>query len=507
MSNMDKTSFLEKQIEVDKLSANAIDKYYRDRKFDISPAPVFKKSAEEELKDALLQRDIALKTLRSFLNEKDATTVMFNLQEDDDILVFNRFARPFLRQIKDQQGITPAIFDDLWEKYKMKLAATQYTDINIPVEKEEFDTAISGISDTLDDVQEEINKTAMVVLPFGVGAQLAKMRDDAKELAGDDIKTLDRKFNDALEFDFKRPARVGDVIEIPTSSSAGLERWTISKSPTKTGMYVGVWYLAKAGGKPLARHSEKIQYMIFKKYGVPYGQKITWTGDPSTVFIKPAKAGPMSGLPSTATVGRPALGTPTGTGIEHPRRFYKIGSGFVDIAQMPQPLKIDEHKRRPEALKRQNPNFGSYVISLNALKKGYLHIRYPSGANIPGVKKVIISSVLKKIINDIIFEKRFEESDYEQLGEAEKKLFDDALMMCKIDDKDCKLIYKHKKYNDKERDEMVNRFNILKGEIIAGNDNPSLVKELKALLFKMQSEKVISRTDYTRIMEKLITLD
>lgn len=46
-----------------------------------------------------------------------------------------------------------------------------------------------------------------------------------------------------------------------------------------------------------------------------------------------------------------------------------------------------------------------------------------------------ISSYLLNIFNDISFEKTFEENDYEQLDEYEKKLFDNLLTMCKGDKK------------------------------------------------------------------------
>ena len=118
----------------------------------------------------------------------------------------------------------------------------------------------------------------------------------------------------------------------------------------------------------------------------------------------------------------------------------------------------------------------------------------------------MITTKLRKIINDIIYEKSFNEEDYDELDDEEKKLFDNLLVACKADKSDCVLLYKHQKYNDKQRDEDIKRFNILRGELIAGNDNADLIKELKALLFKLMNQKVISRADYTKIMERILIM-
>jgi len=113
---------------------------------------------------------------------------------------------------------------------------------------------------------------------------------------------------------------------------------------------------------------------------------------------------------------------------------------------------------------------------------------------------------LKRMINDLVYHKTFSEEDYKKLDDAEKKLFDDLLTYCKSDKQDGLKLYRHRKYNDKQRDEDIKKFNILKGEILAGNDNPSIIKEMKALLFKLLDQKIITRGLYNKIMEQIFIL-
>jgi hypothetical protein len=114
---------------------------------------------------------------------------------------------------------------------------------------------------------------------------------------------------------------------------------------------------------------------------------------------------------------------------------------------------------------------------------------------------------LKTLISDIIYEKKVNENDYQNLDDEEKKIFDDLLTLSKMDKSDSLKLYNHKKYNSDEIDRDIKCFNILRGEILAGNDSKEAVKEIKALLFKLLNEKVISQRDYSSLVYRLLLLD
>ena len=490
----DYNAYLAKQIEVNSINSDAMQTYYRNKKLDIPTAPEQRKSADEELSDNVLQRDKAYKSLKSFMKDKDATNVLFKLQTDDEVALFNRFSELFKRDIKGQENITPIIFDSLWERYKDKLLATGNTGIPISTELGEYDSELSDISNMLADTKDLISKSIVGNLSRGI----ALAREHTVQLMGTDQKELNRIFEEAYEKKEGKTLVEREVIYIPLVTTSSEYEVRLSKK----GETNGLWELRKTTEtKWGVKNTEKIFYIIFAEYGVPFAQKIKWTGNPETARLAAAKAGISIGNPIPGNVHRPAIG-----GASLKPRKYVIGSGLIDIEE-PKQLKIDEVCRRREAAAYTEPNFGNYVISLNSLKKGILHVRYPSGANIPHFPKQLISSILRKILNDLLFEKSFNEQDYDELDVMEQKMFDDLISLCKADKKNGIMLYKHKKYSDQDRDADVKRFNILRGELIAGNDNPSIIKELKQLLFKLMSQKCISRAEYNKIMERILILD
>ena len=105
-----------------------------------------------------------------------------------------------------------------------------------------------------------------------------------------------------------------------------------------------------------------------------------------------------------------------------------------------------------------------------------LCIRYPSGSKQQNFNNCVISPKFCQIINSIIYENKFDEADYDELSVDEQKKFDDLLTLCRVDGKTAMSLVRHKKYNDDELKKSIDRFNILKGEIVAGNDNPDISK-------------------------------
>jgi hypothetical protein len=499
-------AILAKRIELNRGNAIAIDSYYSRKKLNIPPIMPQTRTAEEEIQDTSLQRAKALASLKSFMKENDALAAMNWLSANNEIVEFNRYANIFMKEIAGQTNITPTYFETLWDRYKAKLISTGRTGIAITTEPGEYKADIANIES--------------LIISSGptIAQRIDYMRKDAAYLAGLDQKALDAELDKIYTKETGDPINTTNkppfsIIEIPLGSGKKVDDYTVRFSSSES-----AFVLNKTSNKKTnwnIANDKKIQYILFKMYGVPIGMKIEWTGDPSTVVIPAATIG-VSAPAGTASAVRPAIvGAPvsgtgrklsipsSGKGINH---FAIYGAGLgADIVESvkPEELAIDKHVNKREALVPNQKNFGNYALSLNALKKGFLCIRYPSGAYISGFPRTMISSRLRKILNDIVFEDKFLEEDYRDLDEAEQKLFDDLITFCKMDKKDSVKLYKHKKYSDKDRDEMIKRFNILKGELLAGNDNPNIVKELKVLVLKMYHEKVISKTEMNKIMYHL----
>jgi hypothetical protein len=496
-----KQAYLQAQIDLNKQKAEAVKETIRNRELNIAPAPVQVRSVEEEEADKVLQRDKAFAVLKRILKPNDASNVLYELQENDELNDFNRFAEPFLKEIAGQTNLSKDRFTDLWDRYKLKLASSDETGIFIGPEKDEYSERLEKLMEDVEETKEGVEEVADVLtgLTTGpAGALMKQIKKEAVELAGLDARDLDQAFLRSFEtVESKKPV-VGDIVDIPNPRTKVFDKYKLDEA--KKGKFVGRVLLVKLGLKSTKKdpaNNEKIQYILYNDFKVPYGQVVTWTGDPISAK---ATNDPTALVKGT---GISSLITPPSSDRLKPLNL-KIGYGIM-VEEKPM-LAIDSHKHKRESRQNDEPNFGNYKLSLNALKKGFLHLRYPSGVSISHFPKRLITSKLRKIINDIMYEKSFNEDDYQELDEEEKQLFDNLLVACKADKKDCVLLYKHKKYNDKQRDEDINRFNLLRGQLIAGNDNELIIKELKGLMFKLMNEKVISRADYNKIMERILII-
>jgi hypothetical protein len=274
----------------------------------------------------------------------------------------------------------------------------------------------------------------------------------------------------------------------------------ILRKINKLGMQYGSWNL---------RNTEKIYYILKDKYEVDLQAEIKWTGDPATVIypntrslatkVKAARikvAGVGMSMRAKYLHGITPQQQIIGCGLQTEEKRLKIDT--MKISSMPKETQLKTGKH--------TPNFGNYCVSLKNLKRGFLTISYPSGSVVSLFPKTLISNTLRRIINDIIFEKSFDEKDYASLEEDEKKLFDDLLTYTRADNKSIVELYRHKKYNDESRDADVKRFNLLKGQLVAGNTNPELLKELKVLLFRLYDERVILLRDFQKLLAQLVAI-
>jgi hypothetical protein len=147
--------------------------------------------------------------------------------------------------------------------------------------------------------------------------------------------------------------------------------------------------------------------------------------------------------------------------------------------------------------------FGNYRINIPKLKGNILHLSFPCGSPVRKVKPRYISNNFKEFLEYFIETQKFNENLYNQLSDAEKKHFYDCVKESGLyKTKDVKL---NNPFKEQEMKEM-NRFDILLGEIEAGNDNPKMVKELKTLLIKLTKAGKISRKESMETLEELTTL-
>ena len=91
-------------------------------------------------------------------------------------------------------------------------------------------------------------------------------------------------------------------------------------------------------------------------------------------------------------------------------------------------------------------------------------------------------------------------SDFEMLTPDEKKKLHHITRMSRVENVD--VPNPSKDAEEKELD----RFNILRGEIIAGNDSSQIAREFKALLMKFVREGRIPKRQANEVLEEMLHL-
>jgi hypothetical protein len=167
---------------------------------------------------------------------------------------------------------------------------------------------------------------------------------------------------------------------------------------------------------------------------------------------------------------------------------------------MVKPDNIDFEK----GLKKEPSYFpiGKYVVNKHKLRDNMLLMRTVKGGQIAELPQMSISPKLGKMLNKIISGNGFpSHSDLTELEDCDKDILYKVFKMSKAEG-----IESIPRPNKSKDEQEFNRFTILKGEIMAGNNSKELVKEFKTLLVKLIHSDKILRKDAHGILLDLAAL-
>ena len=133
--------------------------------------------------------------------------------------------------------------------------------------------------------------------------------------------------------------------------------------------------------------------------------------------------------------------------------------------------------------------FGKYAINMRQLKKCVLQIVYKSLAPNPSFPSKKISSELQQYLFELLTNKKSLPALYKHCTEEEKKMFEKLAIFAGVFDK---LNLPRINSLEDEKKEM-DRFKLLHGEFVAGNDNVAISRELRNLILKFLAENRISK--------------
>lgn len=145
---------------------------------------------------------------------------------------------------------------------------------------------------------------------------------------------------------------------------------------------------------------------------------------------------------------------------------------------------------------------GKYVVNKHKLRDNMLLMRTVKGGQIAELPQMSISPKLGKMLNNIINGRGFPSHDeLSGLEDSDKDIMYKVFKMSKAEGIDA--IPRPNKTKDEAE---FNRFTILKGQIIAGNNSKEMIKEFKALLVKLIHNGKILRKEGHDILLDLAAL-
>lgn len=145
--------------------------------------------------------------------------------------------------------------------------------------------------------------------------------------------------------------------------------------------------------------------------------------------------------------------------------------------------------------------FGKYIIDVIGLDDDIVTIRSPSKASVSTIPRERVSKRVSGVLKTIAGGGM---PTYEEVGELkndEKKYLSKILKTARLSDK-IKVPNPDKSKEEAEMD----RFNILKGQIIAGNDGKEVVKEFKQMLIKFSNQGRLPKREVNEILSELLML-
>jgi len=166
----------------------------------------------------------------------------------------------------------------------------------------------------------------------------------------------------------------------------------------------------------------------------------------------------------------------------------------------PAPLAAAEEDEEPvfgyglgvhrEKVPRHAP-FGDYYVSPHNLHfKNVLSIRTRTKKPLNGFKDIRVSDTLAAIIMKILKGETVNKHDLALLNDNERMIYDNLIYMAKLHKTQPNTVESTVK-------KLKERLAVLEGELDAGNNNPTILKELHALVHKMAKHNIISHGSAT----------
>jgi hypothetical protein len=150
---------------------------------------------------------------------------------------------------------------------------------------------------------------------------------------------------------------------------------------------------------------------------------------------------------------------------------------------------------------KQYVPIGKYHINSHRLNDNIIALRRPTGCNVMGFPVERVSNDLGNVLRTIVGGGQPQFHQLEKLTDEEKMYLHKLSKATNILDK-VSIPTPNKDDDDKD----INQFEIMKGELMSGNDSVDLVKKFKILIMKMVKKDLLPKSQAKDILMDLVSL-
>lgn len=129
---------------------------------------------------------------------------------------------------------------------------------------------------------------------------------------------------------------------------------------------------------------------------------------------------------------------------------------------------------------------GRYILHMPSLRKSYINIKYPSKIIVPSIPQKYVSHAFVDMVMKLLDEGVLDKTLFNALSEEEQNYFRMVANKCEFESLVGMNIASNLSAKEKEENE---RFEMLRGTIVAGNNSPEVLNEMKMYILKFINEK------------------
>lgn len=185
--------------------------------------------------------------------------------------------------------------------------------------------------------------------------------------------------------------------------------------------------------------------------------------------------------------------TISGTGMKKSRKGKMNGKGIA--------IDYNAGIRADSSRQSNYVPFGRFIINRNKLADGIIMMKRPNGAFMGDIKTKRISNNLKNVFDKIVGGNIPTFNDYNKLDDDEREYLKYVSTKANLEDK--LAVPTPNKDTDEK---LINKYEIYKGQICAGQDNKEMVQDFKKLLVLLCDKKLLPRRQVSDILIDLARL-